>query len=125
MFPEACILSDYTLELTIKLMSNLVFYDDNIEKNLNLTHGLVMAERLMAELTRAGMGKQTAYALVRENAIKANQEHLLLGDLILEDEEASKYLSKEEVQKIMDPHTYTGSAGIIVDEILESSKDWF
>jgi adenylosuccinate lyase len=125
MFPEACILSDYTLELTIKLMSNLVFYDENIEKNLNLTHGLIMAERLMAELTRAGMGKQTAYALVRENAIKANQEKLLLSDLILADEQASKYLSKEEVEKIMDPHTYTGSADIIVDEIIESSKDWF
>ncbi|OWT33492.1 adenylosuccinate lyase [Methanobrevibacter sp. 87.7] len=125
MLPEACILSDYTLELTIKLMSKLQFHDENIERNLNLTHGLVMAERLMAELTRAGMGKQTAYAIVRKNAIKANKEKLLLADLILEDEEASKYLSEEEVKKIMDPHTYTGSAGIIVDEILESSKNWF
>lgn len=125
MLPEACILSDYTLELTIKLMSKLQFHDENIEKNLNLTHGLVMAERLMAELTRAGMGKQTAYAIVRKNAIKANKEKLLLADLILDDEEASKFLSEEEVRKIMDPHTYTGSADIIVDEILEDSKNWF
>ncbi|MGN1186656.1 MAG: adenylosuccinate lyase, partial [Methanobrevibacter wolinii] len=85
----------------------------------------VMAERLMAELTRAGMGKQTAYAIVRKNAIKANKEKLLLADLILADEEASKFLSEEEVRKIMDPHTYTGSADIIVDEILEDSKNWF
>lgn len=125
MLPEACILSDYTLELTIKLMTKLQFHDENIEKNLNLTHGLVMAERLMAELTRAGMGKQTAYAIVRKNAIKANKEKLLLADLILADEEASKFLSEEEVRKIMDPHTYTGSADIIVDEILEDSKNWF
>lgn len=125
MLPEACILSDYTLELTIKLMTKLQFHDENIEKNLNLTHGLVMAERLMAELTRAGMGKQTAYAIVRKNAIKANKEKLLLADLILVDEEASKFLSEEEVRKIMDPHTYTGSADIIVDEILEDSKNWF
>ncbi|WP_042707667.1 adenylosuccinate lyase [Methanobrevibacter wolinii] len=125
MLPEACILSDYTLELTIKLMTKLQFHDENIEKNLNLTHGLVMAERLMAELTRSGMGKQTAYAIVRKNAIKANKEKLLLADLILADEEASKFLSEEEVRKIMDPHTYTGSADIIVDEILEDSKNWF
>ena len=32
---------------------------------------------------------------------------------------------KEDVERIMDPHTYIGSAEIIVDEILESSKDWF
>ena len=125
MFPESCILSDYILALTIKLMNNLIFYDENIERNLNFTNGLIMAERLMAELTRAGMGKQTAYGVARKNAIKANKEKLLLADLILEDPDASKFLTKEDVERIMDPHTYIGSAEIIVDEILESSKDWF
>ncbi|MBO7734550.1 MAG: adenylosuccinate lyase [Methanobrevibacter sp.] len=125
MFPEACILTDYILNLTIKLMNNLIFYDENIERNLNFTNGLIMAERLMAELTRAGMGKQTAYGVARKNAIKANKEKLLLADLILEDPDASQFLSKEDVERIMDPHTYIGSAPIIVDEILESSKDWF
>ena len=70
MFPESCILTDYILSLTIKLMSNLVFYDENIERNLNLTNGLIMAERLMAELTRSGMGKQTAYGIVGEMLLK-------------------------------------------------------
>ena len=125
MFPEACILTDYILNLTIKLMNNLIFYDENIERNLNFTNGLIMAERLMAELTRAGMGKQTAYGVARKNAIKANKEKLLLADLILEDPDASQFLSTEDVERIMDPHTYIGSAEIIVDEILESSKDWF
>ena len=125
MFPESCILTDYILALTIKLMNNLIFYDENIERNLNFTNGLIMAERLMAELTRAGMGKQTAYGVARKNAIKANKEKLLLADLILEDPDASKFLTKEDVERIMDPHTYIGSAEIIVDEILESSKDWF
>ena len=84
-----------------------------------------MAERLMAELTRAGMGKQTAYGIVRKNAIKANKEKLLLGELILEDEEVQKYLTQEDVDKIMDPHTYIGSIPIIIDELLEKSESWF
>ena len=125
MFPESCILTDYILNLTIKLMNNLVFYDENIERNLNLTNGLIMAERLMAELTRAGMGKQTAYGIVRKNAIKANKEKLLLGELILEDEEVKKYLTKEDINKIMNPHTYTGSIEIIINELLEESENWF
>ena len=125
MFPESCILTDYILNLTIKLMNNLVFYDENIERNLNLTNGLIMAERLMAELTRAGMGKQTAYGIVRKNAIKANKEKLLLGELILEDEEVQKYLTKEDVDKLMDPHTYIGSIPTIIDELLEKSESWF
>ena len=125
MFPESCILTDYILNLTIKLMNNLVFYDENIERNLNLTNGLIMAERLMAELTRAGMGKQTAYGIVRKNAIKANKEKLLVGELILEDEDVQKYLTQEDVDKIMDPHTYIGSIPTIIDELLEQSKEWF
>ncbi len=125
MFPESCILTDYILNLTIKLMNNLIFYDENIERNLNLTNGLIMAERLMAELTRAGMGKQTAYGIVRKNAIKANKEKLLLSELILEDPDASKFLNEEDVEKNMNPHTYIGSSEKIIDELLEKSKKWF
>lgn len=125
MFPEACILTDYILNLTIKLMNNLVFYEENIEKNLNLTNGLIMAERMMAELTRKGMGKLTAYGIVRECAIKANKEDKLLSDLILANEDASKYLTEKDIEEIMDPHTYLGSTSIIIDELLESSKNWF
>ncbi|RBQ24173.1 Fumarate hydratase class II [Candidatus Methanobinarius endosymbioticus] len=124
-FPEACILTDYILNLTIKLMSTLVFYDENIERNLNMTNGLIMAERLMAELTRSGMGKQTAYGIVRECAIKANKESLLLEEVILTKDKVKEFLSKEDVDKIMDPHTYIGSSQKIIDEVLKSSKNWF
>jgi len=125
MFPEACILTDYILNLTIKLMSNLVFYEDNIERNLNLTNGLIMAERLMAELTRAGMGKQTAYGVVRKCAIKANKTGEPLAEVILSKDEVKEFLSKEDVDKIMDPHTYIGSSQKIIGDVLELSKDWF
>ncbi len=125
MFPESCILTDYILNLTIKLISNLVFYDENIERNLNLTNGLIMAERLMAELTRSGIGKQTAYGIVRKNAIKANKENKLLGNLILEDPEVQKYLTEEDVKEIINPHTYIGSSKTIIKELLEKSKEWF
>ena len=114
MFPESCI-----------LMNNLVFYDENIERNLNLTNGLIMAERLMAELTRAGMGKQTAYGIVRKNAIRANKEKLLLGEIILEDEEVQKFLTKDKIDEIMNPNTYIGSIPRIIDELLEESEKWF
>ncbi len=41
------------------------------------------------------MGKQTAYGIVRRNAIKANKEGGLLGELILEEEDVEKYLTPE------------------------------
>ncbi len=124
-FPESCILTDYILNLTIKLLNNLVFYPENIEKNLNITHGLIMAERFMAELTRRGMGRQTAYALARDCSMEAYEKNKGLLDIALSKDEIKQYLSDDEIRKIMDPHTYIGSSVEIVDNVLKVSKDWF
>jgi adenylosuccinate lyase len=84
-----------------------------------------MAERLMAELTRKGMGRQTAYALVRKCAIKANKEQELLSEVILSQSELEGYLTTEDVQKIMNPRTYIGSAVLSVEKIIKMSENWF
>lgn len=125
MLPEASILTDYILNLTIRLMEKLVFYPENIERNLNLTGGLIMAERFMAELTRKGMGRQSAYALVRKCALEANKLGVSLKDVVLQQEAITDYLSLEEVEAIMDPHTYLGSSVQIVEMVLKESEDWF
>jgi adenylosuccinate lyase len=123
--PESSILTDYILQLSIKLMEKLIFYPKNIEANLNLTGGLIMAERFMAELTRRGMGRQTAYGVVRKCALEANQKGISLESVVLDNPEISPYLSPDEVKKIMNPHTYLGSAVQIVQNVLEDSKNWF
>jgi len=125
MLPEASILTDYILNLTIRLMEKLVFYPENIERNLNFTGGLIMAERFMSELTMKGMGRQSAYALVRKCALEANQKNINLKDVVLQQEGIKDYLSPAEVEEIMDPHTYLGSSVQIVDNVLEKSKEWF
>lgn len=123
--PESSILTDYILNLTIRLMEKLVFYPENIERNLNLTGGLIMAERFMAELTRKGMGRQIAYALVRKCALEANRLGVNLKDVILQENDIKNYLTPEEVEEIMDPHTYLGSSVNIVSRVLDESKGWF
>lgn len=123
--PEACILTDYIITLALKVLNNLVFYPQNIEKNLNLTNGLIMAERFMAELTRKGMGRQTAYAIIRNCSIDASKENKGLLEVVLTEDRIKKYLSEEEIMKIMDPHTYIGSSIQIVENVLNASKKWF
>ena len=125
MLPESSILTDYILNLTIRLMEKLVFYPENIEKNLNLTGGLIMAERFMAELTRKGMGRQTAYALVRKCALEANKLGSQFKRCNSPREGNKDYLTPEEVEEIMDPHTYLGSSVQMVEKVLDESKNWF
>lgn len=123
--PEACILTDYIIILALKVLNKLVFYPENIEKDLNITNGLIMAERFMAELTRKGMGRQTAYAIARKCSIEANKKNIGLIDVVLKENEIREYLSEEEIKEIMDPHTYIGSSVKIVNNVLEASKEWF
>ncbi|MBC7112290.1 MAG: adenylosuccinate lyase, partial [Methanothermobacter sp.] len=122
--PEACILTDYILKLTLDVLCNLVFYPENIKRNLEFTGGLIMAERLMAELTRRCMGRQTAYAAVRQCAIEASRTGRSLRDVVLERSEIMDYLTVEDLEEIMNPETYIGSARRMVERVLEESEKW-
>ena len=123
--PESCMLTDYIITLSLKLFKNLIFKPENIERNLNLSHGLIMAERVMSELTRKGVGRQTAYALVRVCSMDAYEKGLGLKEVISSSKEITKYLSEDEIEEIMDPHTYIGSAVQIVENVLSASNNWF
>ncbi len=124
-FPEACVLTDYILDLTVKTLKNLVFYPENIEKNLNITSGQIMAERIVSELTKRGVGRQTAYDTIRDCSMEAYEKKKELIEIISSKKSITKYLSKEEIEELMDPHTYIGSAHKIVNNVLERSKRWF
>ncbi len=120
--PESAILTDYILNLSIKLFSKLDFYDENIERNLNASNGLIMAERFMSELTRKGMGRQSAYSLVRSCAMKAYDEDKGLKDIVLQEDEILKFMDENEIEQTLDPHTYLGSSDKFVDNTIEYAK---
>jgi len=112
--PESLVLSDYILGLMIKVLGNLEFNKENIERNLNLSGGLIMAERIMIELTKKGMGRQEAHELVRKISMQTKD---FTKDL-KESEEVSTYLSAREIGALMDPHTYIGTAVEQVERVL-------
>ncbi len=121
-FGESFIAVDYmALEMT-KILQGLEFFPENIERNLNLTHGLIMAERLMIALTDEkvmgkgkAIGRQEAHELVRELAQQAFREKKELKDLVAQ----KKLLSQKELDIIFDPHTYIGMAERIVEEAVK------
>lgn len=121
--PESAILTDYILNLSIKLFGKLEFHEDNIERNLNLSNGLIMAERFMSKLTQKGMGRQSAYSLVRSCAMEAYAEDKGLREILSSQEEILKYLTQEEIDETMDPHTYLGSSSKFVDNVITNAKN--
>ncbi len=119
--PESAILTDYILNLSIKLFSKLDFYEENIERNLNATNGLIMAERFMSELTQKGMGRQSAYSLVRSCAMKAYDENTGLKDVVLREDDILEFMGEDEIDETLDPHTYLGSSSKFVENIIENA----
>ena len=62
-FPDSTILLDYMLSLFTDVMRGLRVYPENMQRNLELTQGLVFSQRVLLALIEAGMSRQDAYKI--------------------------------------------------------------
>lgn len=116
--PEASILLDHILNKTIRVITGLTFYPENIKRNLNVLRGVQMSEAVMIALANKGFGRQTAHEIVREASMKAFEQGLTLKQALLENPEIAAKLSPADVDTITDPEKYIGTAVEQVDEVL-------
>ncbi|MFH1721432.1 MAG: adenylosuccinate lyase [Candidatus Altiarchaeota archaeon] len=116
--PESCILSDYILNLSINLLSNLVFNYEAIERNLNFSQGRIMAESVMVKLVEEGLGRQKAHALVRDCAMESFAKNRPMKEFLLKDKTITKYLTEKQIESALDPHKYIGTAEKQVEKAL-------
>lgn len=117
--PEACILTDYLMQLSIELYENLVFHEDAINRNLNLSKGRIMAESVMVELTEKGLDRQAAHEIVREAAMESYKDDTSLKEKLAAVKEVKDHLTDEELEGILEPENYTGTASLQVEAVLE------
>jgi len=117
--PEACILTDYILQLSINLIENLVFNFDNIKKNLGLTQGRIMAESVMVKLVEKGMNRQDAHPIVRDAAMKSFHESIPFKGVLEGTKEVTKLLSAGELDDALNPEKYIGTAVEQVDAVVK------
>ena len=122
-FPEACILTDHILKLTTNIISNLRFNEENIKKNLDISNGLNMAEAVMIELAKKGLGRQKSHELTRICAMKSLEEKRRFADVLFETEEVAKYLTKGEIKRILNPHNYIGTAVKKVELVIKKLRE--
>lgn len=109
-FPEACVLTDHILKLGISVIENLRFYPENIRRNLELLRGLNMGEAVMIELAKRGVGRQEAHELVRTSAMEAHDTGQHFKNVLLETPEVAKYLTAEDIENLVNPDKYIGTA---------------
>ncbi|MDQ0765709.1 3-carboxy-cis,cis-muconate cycloisomerase [Streptomyces canus] len=99
---------------TVELTEGLQVHGDTMREHLDLTHGLIVSERLSAELAPV-LGRARAKALLTELAKRTYAEGLPLGELLSREPE----LKDVDLGELTDPARYTGSAGALTDRALE------
>ena len=108
--PEAFILVDYMLSLMIHILSNLEVNEEKMRRNIDITQGRVMSEAIMLALTKKGMSRQEAHELLRQLAIKSASENKPFREILLGNEVVRKMLTVEEIDEILKPENYLGTA---------------
>jgi len=122
-FPESFILTDYILTQTKSIVSGLEFFPENIARDLEMTHGLVMAERIMLLLAGKGMGRQEAHELLRESSREAVAKKKNLKDVLLADARIGRLVKPGELEAAFRAETYIGKAPEIVDRVLKRLEE--
>ena len=115
--PESFVLLDEMLKSMKKVLSGLEFFPENIERNLYMTHNLIMAEPLMLKLAERGMGRQEAHELVRGLAMRAFRENRDLIDVARGNKDVRKFLTGEDFESLK-PENYIGMAPKIVENVI-------
>ena len=121
-FPEACVLTDHIIKLGIGVIENLRFYPENIRRNLNLLRGLNMGEAVMIELAKRGVGRQEAHEIVRSSAMEAHESGKHFKEVLLAKPDVANYLTEEDINNLVDPDKYIGTAVEQVEAVVEKLK---
>ena len=97
-FPDATELLDYMLNRFMGILDNLVVYEDNMLQNIYKTKGAIFSQRVMNALISKGLTRENAYDLVQKMALKSYNEDLSFKDLLLDNNDLTKILSKDEIE---------------------------
>jgi len=100
--PDSTILTDYVLYQFKQIIDNIVVYEENIKKNLNLTNGLIFSQTVLLKLIEKKMKRETAYKIVQDVAMKCWREKISFFELLKNDAEVKKYLTDKELTDIFD-----------------------
>ena len=98
--------------------SGLQVDEKKMRANLDITKGLIVSEAVMMGLGPY-LGRQYAHDLVYDICREVVKTGRPLAELLAENAEIAKHMSKAELMKLCDPANYLGQAGEMVDRVLE------
>ena len=116
--PEAFVLLSGSLQHAIPMLEGLQVDKKKMLTNLSMGGGLLMAEAVMMGVAPK-IGRNQAHDLVFGAAGKAWDKGITLREALIDDERVREHLSLDEIDKLIDPANYIGSADKMIERVLK------
>jgi adenylosuccinate lyase len=101
--PDSCILLDYMLTQFTKIAEELLVYPEQMQTNIDRTHGLIYSQDVLLALTQKGLKREDAYRLVQDEAMRVWKSGQSFRDLLEQRQEVTNHLSKVDLDELFDP----------------------
>ena len=116
--PESFLLTAASLANAKFMLAGLVVHEKRMRDNLDLTHGLIVAEAVMMAAAQK-LGRQHAHDVVYNACRKAIENGGALADILVEVPEVVDALGgADAIRHHCDPANYLGLCGPMVDRVL-------
>jgi adenylosuccinate lyase len=125
LFPEATILTDHILKTMVSVLEDLNLREDRIKQNLSMLHGINMAESIMIELTKKGMGRQEAHEVIREKSMEALTTGQPLSVLLSQTPEVTRFIQARDIEKLLSPESYIGTSVRQVERVIKKLESLY
>jgi 3-carboxy-cis,cis-muconate cycloisomerase len=106
-----------------QLLANVEVHEDRMRRNLELAGGTLMAEALAIAIA-AKLGRHEAQRIVKAECDRALRDGITLQEAAIDDTCTAGVLSREEIERALDPTRYLGSTDLFIDRALASFRGY-
>lgn len=119
--PEIFQLCAGALSRTLDILQGMEVNTENMQRNLECTQGLIMAEAVMMALAPK-LGRLNAHHVVEAACKTAVAEQKHLKDVIAELDDIKNNFSTAEISAIFKPESYLGNIQAQIDAVLQEAR---
>ncbi|WHP06031.1 MULTISPECIES: 3-carboxy-cis,cis-muconate cycloisomerase [Acinetobacter] len=119
--PEIFQLCAGVLERSNEVLQGIEVNADAMQRNLDCTHGLIMAEAVMMALAPK-IGRLNAHHLVEQACQQAVAQQRHLKDILAQMDEITAQFSVQQLDEIFQPASYLGNIQQQIDAVLQAAQ---